>query len=140
MAVRQSRKVPRSFYTDLISDVRSYGAVLNTVGRRRNDLDVSFGAFKARASPPGLDHWEAVTVSTKSVESQMDKIVLESVITCPNCGHAKREAMPTDACQWYYECESCKTLLRPSPGDCCVFCSFGSVKCPPIQEQKRCCG
>jgi hypothetical protein len=26
--------------------------------------------------------------------------------------------------------------LRPKPGDCCVFCSFGSVKCPPIQEQR----
>ncbi|WP_349666169.1 GDCCVxC domain-containing (seleno)protein, partial [Sinorhizobium sp. 6-117] len=25
-------------------------------------------------------------------------------------------------------------LLRPRPGDCCVFCSFGSVKCPPVQQ------
>lgn len=67
-------------------------------------------------------------------------IVLESMLTCPHCGFAKIEAMPIDACQFFYECESCKTLLRPKPGDCCVFCSFGSVKWPPVQEQKPCSG
>ena len=39
---------------------------------------------------------------------------LESVLTCPACGHAKREVMPTDACQFFYECEHCKTVLRPT--------------------------
>jgi hypothetical protein len=38
--------------------------------------------------------------------------------------------MPTDACQYFYECEVCKALLKPNAGDCCVFCSFGSVMCP----------
>jgi hypothetical protein len=47
--------------------------------------------------------------------------------------------MPTDACQFFYECKGCGTLLKPKPGDCCVFCSYGSVKCPPIQQQKSCC-
>ncbi len=47
--------------------------------------------------------------------------------------------MPTDACLFYYECPNCKALLRPNPGDCCVFCSFGSVPCPPVQLQKECC-
>jgi hypothetical protein len=65
--------------------------------------------------------------------------VLESTITCPNCGARKQEVMPTDACQWYYECTACKTLLKPKPGDCCVFCSYGTVKCPPIQAQGSCC-
>jgi len=65
-------------------------------------------------------------------------IILDSVLTCPRCGFAKAENMPTDACQFYYECESCKALLRPKPGDCCVFCSYGSVKCPPIQLQCGC--
>ena len=66
--------------------------------------------------------------------------VLESVLTCPECGFAKPETMPTDACQFYYECTSCGALLKPNAGDCCVFCSFGSVKCPPIQAQRSCCG
>ncbi|EKM98092.1 hypothetical protein MXAZACID_17241 [Acidocella sp. MX-AZ02] len=41
--------------------------------------------------------------------------------------------MPTDACQYFYECKGCGVLLRPNHGDCCVFCSFGTVPCPPIQ-------
>ena len=65
--------------------------------------------------------------------------ILESVLRCPECGFSKSEIMPTDACQYYYECSNCGTLLRPKPGDCCVFCSFGSVKCPPIQAQRSCC-
>jgi len=64
---------------------------------------------------------------------------LNSALTCPSCGHIKLEVMPTDACQFFYECERCKTLLRPKVGDCCVFCSYGSVKCPPVQMQRGCC-
>jgi hypothetical protein len=60
-------------------------------------------------------------------------VILDSTITCPQCGHVKGETMPTDACQWFYECERCKTVLRPKAGDCCVFCSYGTNKCPPMQ-------
>ena len=71
----------------------------------------------------------------------MNAVVFESVLTCPECNFAKLETMPADACQFFYECASCKALLRPKAGDCCVFCSFGSVKCPPIQQQLgECCG
>jgi hypothetical protein len=63
----------------------------------------------------------------------------ESVITCPVCGFACQETMPTDACQWFYECRQCHTLLKPKPGDCCVFCSYGTVPCPPIQQGDKCC-
>ena len=70
----------------------------------------------------------------------MSDVILDSVLTCPHCGHSKLESMPTDACQFFYECKGCKTLLRPKAGDCCVFCSFGSVKCPPIQADRACCG
>jgi rubredoxin len=64
--------------------------------------------------------------------------VLDSVLTCPQCGHAKSEFMPTEACQFFYECEQCKTVLRPLAGDCCVFCSYGSVACPPVQMRRGC--
>ncbi|WP_276574016.1 GDCCVxC domain-containing (seleno)protein [Limnobaculum eriocheiris] len=69
----------------------------------------------------------------------MNTVILESILTCPYCGFSRKETMPTDACLFYYECQSCKVMLRPKPGDCCVFCSFGSVPCPPIQ-QSGCCG
>ena len=57
--------------------------------------------------------------------------ILQSTITCPRCGAAKSETMPTDACQFFYECSGCGTLLRPKPGDCCVFCSYGTGAVPP---------
>lgn len=60
-------------------------------------------------------------------------VQLQSVITCPHCGVQVNETMPTDACQFFYECKGCGTLLRPLAGDCCVFCSYGSAPCPPIQ-------
>jgi hypothetical protein len=66
-------------------------------------------------------------------------IAQESVITCPHCGHRKPESMPTDACLWFYQCESCRALLKPKPGDCCVFCSYGSVRCPPMQVAAASC-
>ena len=71
--------------------------------------------------------------------SAVSQVVLQSTLTCPHCGFRKEETMPTDACQYFYECEGCKALLKPNAGDCCVFCSFGSVKCPPIQNQRSCC-
>ena len=58
---------------------------------------------------------------------------LESIITCPLCGFKKQEMMPTDACQFFYECTNCKTVLRPKPGECCVFCSYGTENCPSKQ-------
>lgn len=70
----------------------------------------------------------------------MSNINLESTLSCPQCAHSKLEVMPTDACQWFYECENCKVILKPLAGDCCVYCSYGTVKCPPIQEGSSCCG
>ncbi len=63
----------------------------------------------------------------------MSEVMLQSRITCAACGHVEDEIMPTDICQWFYACEACKTLLRPKPGDCCVFCSYGTAKCPSAQ-------
>ena len=68
-------------------------------------------------------------------------VILESVLTCSLCGYVKEETMPVDACQWFYECEGCGTILKPKAGDCCVFCSYGTHRCPPLQSQAgTCCG
>ncbi|APR54631.1 hypothetical protein CA223_00145 [Sphingomonas koreensis] len=57
----------------------------------------------------------------------------QSTLTCPLCGVAKTETMPTSACQYFYDCSGCGAVLRPKAGDCCVFCSYGTEPCPPIQ-------
>ncbi len=70
-----------------------------------------------------------------------DTAILQSTLTCPHCGHSKEETMPTNACQFFYQCENCQTVLKPKAGDCCVYCSYGTVACPPIQNGKgeQCC-
>lgn len=63
-------------------------------------------------------------------------LALQSVLTCPECGYEQEATMPTDACQIVFACPGCGTVVRPKPGDCCVFCSYGSVPCPPIQKEQ----
>jgi len=58
---------------------------------------------------------------------------LISVITCPKCGHQKEEVMPTDYCVIRYTCEKCQTTIFPKEEDCCVYCSYGTKKCPSMQ-------
>lgn len=65
----------------------------------------------------------------------MADVQLMSVLTCPHCGQAGEEMrMPVDACCFFHACDKCGELISPKPGDCCVFCSYGSVPCPPMQE------
>ena len=61
----------------------------------------------------------------------MSKVKLQSIITCPACGYSREETMSTDACQFYWEWPGCGGLIRPGPGDCCVY-SCGTVVCPPV--------
>lgn len=66
-------------------------------------------------------------------------LAFRSVLTCPKCDAKSEEVMPTDSCVYFHECRSCGTLFRPLSGHCCVFCSFGSVPCPPVQLSSQCC-
>ena len=66
-------------------------------------------------------------------------IVTEAALTCPECGRVSRETMPSDACRFFYTCPGCFAQLRPLPGDCCVFCSYADVQCPPKQADQPCC-
>ena len=65
-------------------------------------------------------------------------VQLHSQITCPVCNHVQEEIMPDDSCVFFYDCKKCSALLTPLQGDCCVYCSYGSVPCPPIQTGSCC--
>ena len=65
--------------------------------------------------------------------AQTASVILESTIICPACGGSEAETMPTDACQWFYDCRHCGAVLKPKPGDCCAYCSYATVPCPPVQ-------
>ena len=83
--------------------------------------------------------WGGYQLYNKNNSAMKNTLVLDSTITCPECAFSKVEKMPTNACQFFYECDNCKTILKPKSGDCCVYCSYGTVACPPIQEGKNCC-
>ena len=62
-------------------------------------------------------------------------VTLKAHLTCPECSFAQEAEMPTDACQYFYDCVNCKALLSPRAGDCCVFCSYADRECPPEQVE-----
>ena len=64
-------------------------------------------------------------------------MILESTVTCPRCGHKELLTMPEDKCLFFHKCSKCKVMLKPKLGDCCVFCSYGDVPCPSIQEKEE---
>lgn len=74
------------------------------------------------------DSTSVISDSTKTTETS-----IKSEITCPECGYKKMELMPTDVCLLKYTCEKCNTELHPREGDCCVFCTYGTHKCPSMQ-------
>ena len=61
------------------------------------------------------------------------RVVMTSEITCPKCSHKKTETMPTDVCVIKYNCEKCGEEMHPKKGDCCVYCTYGTRKCPSMQ-------
>ncbi|MDG1249554.1 MAG: GDCCVxC domain-containing (seleno)protein [Gammaproteobacteria bacterium] len=58
---------------------------------------------------------------------------LKATLACPYCHHRQELMMPTDACLSFWPCERCEQMIKPLPGDCCVFCSYSDQKCPPEQ-------
>ena len=60
--------------------------------------------------------------------------ILTSIITCPHCGHERTEQMPERSCVIAYQCLGCGETLTPAEGDCCVYCTYGTVPCPPMQQ------
>jgi hypothetical protein len=67
------------------------------------------------------------------------KPITQANLTCPECGTVTLQEMPLDACVIVFDCPRCEARVRPAPGDCCVFCSYADVDCPPIQLERRCC-
>ncbi|WP_205834991.1 GDCCVxC domain-containing (seleno)protein [Crystallibacter degradans] len=67
-------------------------------------------------------------------------IELVSTLACPACRQETSLQMPADACLFFWTCPACSERVRPVEGDCCVFCSYGTVSCPskqgPVRDQR----
>ena len=66
-------------------------------------------------------------------------MITECTITCPHCGFAKEETMFVCGGESEYTCTRCAHILRPKEGECCVFCAYGNMICPPQQDKRNCC-
>lgn len=66
----------------------------------------------------------------------MPAVINVSIITCPVCGFAKAELMPARSCAIAYRCTACGIDLWPAEGDCCVYCTYGSVPCQAVQAAR----
>ena len=66
-----------------------------------------------------------------------DGVVNDSLVTCPVCKTKVQEKMSSEAPKRIYHCPKCLSWLSPKQGDHCIYDSYGSVKCPPIQIKER---
>lgn len=64
------------------------------------------------------------------------EVITKTRLKCPECGFVQELEMPMNACQFFHECANCKSMLIPKASDCCVFCSYAEVPCPPKQIEK----
>jgi hypothetical protein len=57
----------------------------------------------------------------------------ECIIKCPHCKAEQETLMPNNSNQIAFVCSACRKTMLIAEGDCCVFCSYGSIKCLPKQ-------
>lgn len=81
---------------------------------------------------------EEISVENEVAEVSDEEAVQDSSeVTCPSCGFTFIEVLPTEYCLLSLDCKSCGESMHPGPGDCCVFCTHGTIKCPSIQELEQ---
>ena len=66
-----------------------------------------------------------------------DGVSYISSVQCPVCGTVEQRGMPIESPLRIYHCPQCKSWLSPKKGDHCIFDSYGSVPCAPIQIKAR---
>ena len=64
-------------------------------------------------------------------------VVKHCVLTCPVCKNRTQEFMVSESLKLVFQCPACLTWLSPKKNDHCIYDSYGSVNCPPIQIKKR---
>mgnify|MGYP001110694450 CR=1 FL=1 len=125
----------RHYRHNCSGDLLLHACARDSSGCRRVIVHCWILGFRASADFSNFSHHHRI----RTMAANEVTITATSEITCPKCGHSERETMPTNACQWFYDCKECGEVLKPKPGDCCVYCSYGTVSCPPIQENNNCC-
>ena len=57
-----------------------------------------------------------------------------STLHCPYCRAGSHERMPMDRTLHEFQCLWCNRLVQQGPEEHCIYCAFGSRKCPQMQR------
>ncbi|WP_420870118.1 GDCCVxC domain-containing (seleno)protein [Catalinimonas alkaloidigena] len=61
------------------------------------------------------------------------KVQKLSTLRCPICKHQILKRMPLEKTISEFVCMNCSSIIKTKRHECCVFCTYGSVKCPRAQ-------
>ncbi|MGB0846810.1 MAG: GDCCVxC domain-containing (seleno)protein [Thiolinea sp.] len=64
----------------------------------------------------------------------MPTIILECTLTCPSCQTKESLTMVQGRSESFFTCTHCSTTHLTKLGECCIYCSYGTVSCPTIQS------
>ncbi len=117
--------------TALRQQITSFVGWSLTSGEGLSEADMSWGITRIASA----------FVSTEALNRSLDRYRLDhpggdsyfSTITCPKCSHRSTEVIQMDRCVREYTCGNCSFAIKHKEGDCCVFCSYGDVKCPTAE-------
>lgn len=72
--------------------------------------------------------------STSTPSTPSPGVVRESTLVCPRCNHGERMMMAENSSLVVHVCQSCGLEMHRLPGNCCLFCTWGTVPCPTAQR------
>ena len=67
-------------------------------------------------------------------QTSMTITILQTIMKCPNCRTTETVTMDQKIPGDFFTCKECEKTHEPRLGDCCVYCSYGSVNCPAVQQ------
>ena len=67
------------------------------------------------------------------MNSLVMEVLYKNCLVCPECGAKQKVEMLETGYSYAYQCDSCLEIIEKKEDDCCVYCSYGEVKCPSEQ-------
>jgi hypothetical protein len=104
------------------------------MGSRRGFVKIIFIAL---GSVPLIAHVGRAFASSRRKPHVWDSIERTSTITCPACSETVTHTMSTESVKKVYHCQKCLTWVAAKHGDHCIYDSYGSTKCPPLQLKAK---
>ncbi len=65
--------------------------------------------------------------------SLVTEILSKNMLTCPECASQQTAEMLDTGHSYAYQCDHCSEIIEKKEDSCCVYCSYGEVKCPSQQ-------